>query len=173
VNKVSSLQWDVFRTRSGWVGAVVSENGVRRMTLPEATAEEAERGVAPELDGADRDEAAVAWLRCRVCAYLAGEGSDLTTVPVDIADAPPFFRRAWEACRSIPAGEVRSYAWLAAAAGSQGAARAAGQSMARNPVPLAIPCHRVVASDGSLHGFGGPGGLEQKAQLLALEAGSA
>jgi len=168
---LSTLKWDVFRTDHGWVGAVVSEDGVRRMTLPEPTAEDARRGVAPELDEAERDEAAVAWLRRRVCAYFAGEEADLTAVPVDIADASPFYKRAWEACRSIPAGETRSYGWLAAAAGSPGAARAAGQSMARNPAPLVIPCHRVVASDGSLHGFGGRGGLAMKARLLKLEAG--
>ena len=168
---MATLKWDVFRTSAGWVSAVVSENGVRRMALPEPTAEEATRAVAPELDGAERDEASVAWLRRRVCAYFKGEEADLTDVPVDIADAPPFFRRAWEACRSIPAGETRSYGWLAEAAGSPGAARAAGQSMARNPAPLVIPCHRVVASDGSLHGFGGRGGLTMKAELLALEAG--
>ncbi|MBM3956898.1 MAG: methylated-DNA--[protein]-cysteine S-methyltransferase [Gemmatimonadetes bacterium] len=138
------------------------------MTLPEGTRPEAERALAADLDGAERDEAAVAWLRGRVCAYLEGLGQDLVDLPVDTADAPPFFKRAWTACRSIPAGETRSYGWLAAAAGSPGAARAAGQSMARNPAALAIPCHRVVASDGSLHGFGG--GLEMKARLLALEA---
>ena len=168
---MSTLKWDVFRTDFGWVGAVVSENGVRRMTLPESTAEEARREAAPELDGAERDEASLAWLRRRVGAYFTGGEPDLTTVPVDIADAPPFYGRAWEACRSIPAGETRSYGWLAAAAGSPGAARAAGQSMARNPAALVIPCHRVVASDGSLHGFGGSVGLPMKARLLAMEAG--
>ena len=167
---METLKYDVFRADSGWVGAVVSEKGVRRMTLPESTAEAATRAVAPDLDAAERDEASMAWLRQRVRAYFAGERADLTDVPVDTGDAPPFFRRAWEACRSIPAGQTRSYGWLAAAAGSPRAARAAGQSMARNPAALVIPCHRVVASDGSLHGFGGRGGLAMKARLLALEA---
>ena len=166
---MGTLKYDVFRTDFGWVGAIVSKNGVRRMTLPEPTTDEAEWGVAPELVGAERDRAAMGWLRRRVCAYFTGEEPDLATIPVDLAGAPPFFRSAWEVCRSIPAGETRSYGWLAAAAGSPGAARAAGQSMARNPAALVIPCHRVVASDGSLHGFGG-GGLALKARLLALEA---
>ena len=91
--------------------------------------------------------------------------------PLDLSGAPEFFRRAWQACRSIPAGETRSYGWLAAQAGRPRAARAAGQAMARNPVPLVVPCHRVVGSDGHLRGFGG--GLPMKAWLLSLDQGTA
>ena len=87
---------------------------------------------------------------------------------MDFAGAPPFFSAAWKACRSIPAGETRSYAWLAAEAGSPLAVRAAGQAMARNRFALVIPCHRVIASDGDLRGYGA-GGLKVKAQLLNME----
>ena len=81
---------------------------------------------------------------------------------------PPFFRAAWEACLTIPRGETRSYAWVAAAAGSPGAFRAAGQAMARNRLAVVVPCHRVIGSDGGLHGYGG-GGLDKKAKLLNME----
>ena len=91
--------------------------------------------------------------------------------PVDIEDASPFYRAAWMACRSIPMGETRSYAWLAERAGRPGASRAAGQSMARNRLPIVIPCHRVIASDGGMGGFGsGTGELELKRWLLDLES---
>ena len=75
---------------------------------------------------------------------------------------------AWDACRRIPPGETRSYAWLAQAAGRPLAARAAGQSMARNRLAMIIPCHRVIGSDGGLHGYGA-GGLGVKARLLDME----
>ena len=89
-------------------------------------------------------------------------------IRIDLANASPFFIAAWEACSSIPPGETRSYQWLAEAAGSPRASRAAGQAMARNPLPLIIPCHRVVGSNGGLHGYGG-GGVGVKARLLELE----
>ena len=76
-------------------------------------------------------------------------------------------RRALLAARSIPYGQTRSYGWLAARAGSPAAARAAGQAMARNPIPLLIPCHRVLGAEGALTGFGG--GLRTKRALLELE----
>ena len=70
--------------------------------------------------------------------------------------------------RCQPAGETQTYLWLAEKAGSPKAVRAAGQAMARNRVPLIIPCHRVIGRDGGLHGFAGPG-IGMKARLLELE----
>jgi len=80
---------------------------------------------------------------------------------------PEFSRKVLSACARIPAGEVRTYAELAKAAGRPKAARAVGQVMAMNPVPLVVPCHRVVGSNYSLTGFGG--GLPWKEALLAAE----
>ncbi len=167
---MSDLKYGVFQTKLGWVAAVVSPAGLRRLTAPEPTPDAAEQRLGYELDGVESDEAAVDWVRQRVCAYLSGEDSDLATIPLDLVDAPPFYRRAWEACRSIPAGETRSYRWLAAAAGNPLASRAAGQAMARNRLALVVPCHRVVASDGTPHGFNSSSGVEMKRRLLALEA---
>ena len=74
----------------------------------------------------------------------------------------------WQATRSIPHGETRSYAWVAARAGNPLGARAAGQALGKNPLPVVVPCHRVVAADGGLGGF--TGGLYLKRKLLALES---
>jgi len=85
--------------------------------------------------------------------------------------ASPFFARCWRACRSIPAGETRTYRWLATAAGSPLAVRAAGQAMRRNPLPMIVPCHRVVAANG-LGGFSGsnnPRGKEMKLKVWLLK----
>ena len=163
---MSDLNYDVFPTDMGWVGALASTHGLRRMST-RATPQEALEELGPEATRAVHDPAALAEVRRQVTAYLKGEQISLLDIRLDLDDSPPFFGAAWEACRRIPAGETRSYRWLAAQAGSPRAVRAAGQAMARNPIALVVPCHRVIASDGSLHGYGG--GLDQKARLLELE----
>jgi O-6-methylguanine DNA methyltransferase len=86
---------------------------------------------------------------------------------IDISDIPPFQQAALRAAAQIPPGEVRSYQWVAIQIGRPNAARAVGQAMARNPIPLLFPCHRVVDSSGGLHNYGY--GLEMKARLLRME----
>ncbi len=87
--------------------------------------------------------------------YFAGRAvPDWSDVPTP--DGPDFHRRCWEVCRTIPYGEVRSYGELAEMGGStRMASRAAGQAMRSNPLSVIVPCHRVVASDGKLHGYAG------------------
>ena len=101
-------------------------------------------------------------LRC----YFRGEAVEFE-VPLDLSAHTPFLRKVWEATRTIPYGETRSYAELAAMVGHPRAYRAVGRAMALNPVPIIIPCHRVIGSDGRLHGYGG--GLELKQRLLDME----
>jgi len=99
--------------------------------------------------------------------YFAGESVELGSYPVDVSEHPPFRRRALLSARTIGYGEVKTYTWVARRAGRPRGARAAGQAMSRNPIPLVIPCHRVIAAGGRLGGFGG--GLGMKRALLALE----
>jgi methylated-DNA-[protein]-cysteine S-methyltransferase len=109
----------------------------------------------------------------QLLAYFNGDAASFDDVPTP--DGPAFFRRCWDACRTIPSGETRSYAELARlAGGSSGAARAAGQAMRRNPLPIVVPCHRVIGSSGHLVGFAGsrdPSGraIDRKRWLLAHE----
>jgi len=98
--------------------------------------------------------------------YLAGRRRRFT-VPADLSAATPFHRKALAALARVPYGRTVTYGQLAARAGRPRAARAVGQAMANNPLPLIFPCHRVVASGGGLGGFGG--GLGLKRRLLALE----
>ena len=156
--------YDLLSTSLGWIGVLASPRGLRQVTLPHATPDEALRELAPIPSG--HRAGAFDDLCQRLERHFQGEEVPLDD-PLDLEEAPPFFRAAWEACRTIPAGETRSYAWLAAMAGRPGAARAAGQSMAKNPIAILIPCHRVISSDGGLHGYGG--GLELKASLLRAE----
>lgn len=88
---------------------------------------------------------------------------------VALAGLRPFQRRVLEATAAIPVGEVRTYGQLAAAVGAPGAARAVGTALARNPVPIVVPCHRVVRANGDLGNYSGPGGPGSKARLLEFE----
>ncbi|MBI4719214.1 MAG: methylated-DNA--[protein]-cysteine S-methyltransferase [Planctomycetes bacterium] len=90
-------------------------------------------------------------------------------VEVDLEALPAFRRRVLQACRGIPHGRTASYGDLARAVGKPGAARAVGGAMASNPLPLVIPCHRVLRSDDSIGGFSSPSGIREKARMLSLE----
>ena len=111
-----------------------------------------------------RDWAAIAVQE--LSEYLAGERRDFT-VPVDLSGVTDFSRLVLEECRRLPYGQTLSYGELAAALGRPKAARAVGQALGRNPVPLIVPCHRILAAGGGLGGFGL--GLEAKRRLLELE----
>lgn len=162
---------DVFLTRFGWVGVVSSRMGVRRTTLPQMAPADCMSLMGREVDGSNESPADVAALRERIAAYFEGERVGFEDEAVDVGDASSFLRASWEACLSIPYGETRTYKWLAEQAGRPRAPRAAGQAMARNRLPIVVPCHRVVASDGRLHGFGrGASQLDLKQRLIELEA---
>ena len=151
----------------GWIGMVGSDKGLCRLSM-KPTPEEILEDLAEDLRGTEQDDSAFAEARECLDRYFLGDTGALNDIALDLSQAPPFFGAAWEACRRIPAGETRGYAWLAAEAGRPNAARAAGQAMARNPLALVIPCHRVIGSSGDLHGYGA-GGLAVKARLLQLE----
>jgi methylated-DNA-[protein]-cysteine S-methyltransferase len=89
------------------------------------------------------------------------------TVPVDLSAGTDFQKKVWRALQTIPPGQTRSYAWVARKIGKPRAARAVGAACGANPVPIVVPCHRVIASDGSLGGY--TGGLHRKKRLLKLE----
>ena len=170
---MTALTYDIFETPHGWVGVLASEHGIRRTTLPETSIEACREKLGSAIDDADRTPDKFVNLRRKIERFLDGEDEDFGGVPIDVEDASPFHRAAWQACRTIPAGETRPYRWLASAAGRPNAPRAAGQAMARNRLPFLIPCHRVIASDGSLGGYGsGRTRLELKKRLLEMEARS-
>ena len=167
---MTQYKYHLFQSPVGWIALLGNEKGLRRLSLKPAPQEAIEE-LGPELDRAVNDPSGFAEERIHLERFFQGEAEALDNIKLDFSDAPPFFGAAWEACRRIPAGETRSYSWLAAEAGNPRAMRAAGQAMARNRLALIIPCHRVVASDGSLTGYGA-GGLQVKADLLRLEGAS-
>ena len=151
----------------GWLALLGTEQGLRRISLQPDPAD-ALAGLGKSAQSAEENLVVFADALAAFDAYFAGDAAALEGVKVELAGTSPFFAAAWQACRDIPPGETRSYQWLAEAAGSPKASRAAGQAMAKNPLPLVIPCHRVVGSGGGLHGYGG-GGLGVKARLLEME----
>ena len=108
-----------------------------------------------------------------VVALLAGEPRDLADVELDLDRASEFQRRVYAVARTVKPGETISYGEIAARVGEPGAAREVGEAMGKNPVPLIVPCHRVVGSGGKLGGFSAPGGVSTKRKLLAIESAHA
>ncbi len=115
-----------------------------------------------------QDEAQTATARRQLSEYLAGERTTFD-LPIDWSGMTPFQQSVLRATCAIPYGETSTYGAIAREIGRPRAARAVGRAQATNPMPLVIPCHRVLGSDGGLHGYDGPGGVAMKAKLLELE----
>jgi methylated-DNA-[protein]-cysteine S-methyltransferase len=148
------------------MGVLGSETGLRRLTLPRPS----DDGI-PEQLNISENQAILSpphfrGLVRRLEDYFAGKKADFPDA-LDLAGATPFQRRVWAAARLIPYGGTRSYGWLAGQIGQPKAARAVGQALGRNPLPVIVPCHRVLAHDGSPGGF--TGGIQMKKFLLGLE----
>ncbi|HYG31118.1 MAG TPA: methylated-DNA--[protein]-cysteine S-methyltransferase [Allosphingosinicella sp.] len=104
-----------------------------------------------------------------VVRLLGGEKVDLAGIPVEPEGASELERKVYEAARRIPCGEVRTYGEVAREIGAPGAAQAVGAALARNPIPIVVPCHRVLASGGRSGGFSAPGGIDTKFRMLEIE----
>ena len=105
-----------------------------------------------------------------IVALLEGQSRDLTDVPLDFAGSvPEFHRRVYDVTRTIKPGTTLSYGEIAERIGEPDAARAVGQALGRNPTPIIVPCHRVLAADGRTGGFSAPGGTATKLRMLAIE----
>lgn len=166
VTETETLTAVVAETAMGWAAVALTKAGIRYATLfhrsrAAALGEMRAFGAVERPD--PRSDEIVRILK----AYGDGDGKALDTYPVDLPPCSDLQRKTWLAMRDIPSGETRSYSWLAQYVGRGGSPRAIGAFVGANPVPLWLPCHRVVASDGSLHGFGG--GLAMKQALLELE----
>jgi len=162
----SQRRYTSFKTDSGWVGMLISPAGIVKLTLPQATEKEALDELNPGPEAVrmsfERFDEAVS----RIRDYFRGKPVDFGD-QLDLSSGTEFQRKVWLSCRSIPYGETRSYGWIAGQIGKPGASRAVGNALGKNPIPIIIPCHRVLAADGGIGGFSG--GLEVKRRLLKLE----
>ncbi|MCC3317715.1 methylated-DNA--[protein]-cysteine S-methyltransferase [Nocardia africana] len=191
--KLSSVAVTEFDTVIGRCAMGWTDDGVVRFQLPEVVraAEATRSSASAQTSDADaltagmlrRGVDPIAAERVRVVepsgamaeairavrAHLTGELDDLRWIPVDYRAQPEFHRAVYDITRTIAPGRTLTYGEVAARAGAPGAAQAVGQALGRNPVPLIVPCHRVLAADHGLHGFSAPGGIVTKARLLEIE----
>jgi len=165
-----TLRLVVFPSALGWMALIGSDQAVRQLTFGHKSSRAAVAGLDPRLVQAARKARWEPAIVARLRAYASGTADDFRDVPVDPGQQTPFQRRVLDTCRRIPLGATLTYGQLAAKAGAPAAARAVGRCMATNPIPLVIPCHRVVGSDGRLRGYSGVGGTAMKRCLLDLEA---
>jgi methylated-DNA-[protein]-cysteine S-methyltransferase len=161
------LSYIIFHTAAGWMGILGSAAGLRRIILPRNSSTEVRQQLGDTIGQAVQSSQLYEDLVMRLKDYFNGNRVDFPD-KLDPSGATPFRREVWQATRHIPYGETRSYVWVAARIGRPKAARAVGQALGRNPLPVIIPCHRVIASNGGLGGFSG--GLKMKEFLLNLEA---
>jgi len=140
-----------------------------RLTIGWRSEAQARGAIAASGEDVEDLTAAMRALVKRLQAFAEGTEDDFRDVPVDMADCTDFQRAVLNQCRRIPRGTVCTYGALASRAGAPRAARAAGNVMARNRIPLIIPCHRVVGGGGRLGGYSAPDGLRLKRRLLQLE----
>ena len=165
----------LFDTTLGRCAIAWSERGIVATQLPGSDDAATRRRIARALPGAVESPPppAVAAAIDAITRLLAGEPDDLSSLALDLDGVPEFHRRVYDVARAIPPGETRSYGDLAKALGEPGAAQAVGRALGRNPVPIVVPCHRVLAANGALHGFSAPGGVATKRRMLALEGAGA
>jgi methylated-DNA-[protein]-cysteine S-methyltransferase len=166
------LHYHVFDTAMGFCAIAWSDDGVARFQLPTKSVEAAERLMrrrAPDAEPGALPED-IAEVVAAAKRYFSGAKTDFSHVRLDLGGEDAFFRQIYEALRQVGWGRTTTYGALAKEVGaSREAARDVGEAMARNPAPLIIPCHRVLAAGGKLGGFSAPGGSTTKMRMLELE----
>lgn len=169
--------YEIFKTPLGWVGVAVSDRGICRIVPPRKEKRTAEKelkgdecGVSSSEMGAQNISRVLAKAVKLLQQYFSGERVSFD-LPLDLRYYTAFQQAVWKASAEIPCGETRSYAWIAKKIKKPLAVRAVGQALGANPVPVIIPCHRVISSSGALGGYSGGPGVKEK--LLRLETESA
>ena len=165
-------QYLVFETAGGFCGIALNDVGIRRFQLPARSAEATQRNLLRRLPGAEPGTPTpeVIDVVNAVKRYFEGEKIDFSGFQLDLDEQDDLFKTIYAAARRVGWGHTTTYGTLAKEVGAgPEAARDVGQAMAKNPVPLIIPCHRVLAAGGKVGGFSAPGGSTAKLRMLALE----
>jgi len=163
------MSYTIVDTELGRLGLVGSTAGLRRIVLPQPSQQSVLQLIMEGMPGAIADPSPFGDLAHRLKRYLKGEQVAFDD-ELDLSGATPFRCAVWQATRAIPYGKTKSYGWVAQQIGKPKAFRAVGQALAKNSLPIVVPCHRVVSKDSSLRGFGG--GLAMRKRLLEIEAAS-
>jgi methylated-DNA-[protein]-cysteine S-methyltransferase len=166
--KQSPLKYTIIDTHIGKILIVGSKEGLQKISIY-ISRQSALGSIAQQFPGSIASPGVFADLPKRLEQYARGR-QIIFNDKLDFSNATPFKQAVWEATRAIQYGETRSYEWIAQRIGKPGAARAVGQALKSNPLPIVVPCHRVIGKHGSLTGFSC--GLELKKCLLDMEASS-
>jgi O-6-methylguanine DNA methyltransferase len=171
--EMTAYGFTLFDTAIGRCGIAWSDQGLVGVQLPEASEMETRERMLHRFPAAAETAtpAKVQDAIDRIVALLHGEPSDLSVIVLDMEGVAPFHRRVYEVARTIPPGKTLAYGDVAARLRISGAARAVGQALGRNPFPIVVPCHRVLAAGGKIGGFSAHGGTATKRRMLAIEAG--
>jgi methylated-DNA-[protein]-cysteine S-methyltransferase len=167
--------YTLFDTPIGRCGIAWGERGVLAVQLPGARDADTRARLlerAPDAQETLPPTPAAQAIRA-INALLSGEPADLSGIVLDMDGVPPFYRRVYEVARGIGPGETLSYGQVAARLLAPGSARAVGQALGRNPFPVIVPCHRVLAAGGKMGGFSANGGIATKLRMLTIEAAAA
>ncbi|HEY0166314.1 MAG TPA: methylated-DNA--[protein]-cysteine S-methyltransferase [Jatrophihabitans sp.] len=168
---MTAAGYALFDTAIGWCALGWAEAGITQVSLPEASPAATRRRIADRLPGAVEQQppASTREVIQRITALFDGSGDDLADVELDLSGVGGFHRSVYEVTRAILPGTTLSYGAIAAELRLPGAARAVGRALGHNPCPIIVPCHRVLAADGSMHGFSANGGVATKRRMLQLE----
>ena len=158
----------VFQSAWGWMGIAESSKGIQAIVLPKGSKRTVESELSAQSnESLQRGESGrLEVARRQMLDYLAGKRQTFD-VPLDLSRGTAFQRQVWRVLLRVPYGKLRSYQWIATRVGGPQHARAVGNAVGANPIPIMIPCHRIVAQDATLGGFSG--GLSMKRKLLSLE----
>lgn len=161
----------LFDTAIGSCGLVWRAAGIIGAHLPEASRAATRARIVRRFPGAAESEPppAIRAVIDRIVALIGGEPVDLSTSPLDLSGLPDFHRRVYAVTMAIPPGETLTYGEVARRIGEPQAAQAVGQALGRNPIPIIIPCHRVLGARGRTGGFSANGGVGTKLKLLSIE----
>ena len=158
----------IFKSRWGWMGVSETTKGIDAVVLPKASRQavraELRLSTAELLEG--RMSSRLREAQAQLTDYLAGARRSFD-LPLDLSRGTSFQQKVWRTLRRVSYSRLRSYQWVAVRVGGRQYARAVGNAVGANPMPIVIPCHRIVAQDASLGGFSG--GLPTKRKLLTLE----
>lgn len=161
----------MFETPLGWMGLERNRSGLTHSTIPYPDKHDCEMEISKWTSLFELSADVFSENKHLLNQYFSGNQVDLSSITVDYSRATLFFQAAWGACRLIPFGETRSYKWIATETKHPNAFRPAGRAMSCNKLPIVVPCHRVIGSNGKLTGYKGTDlQLDLKAQLLQLEA---
>jgi methylated-DNA-[protein]-cysteine S-methyltransferase len=164
------IKYTFFKTNWGYFGLAADEKGLIRTCLPCPACKITEKYLLKGIENAAFEKNLLKTLQKKIIAFFEGKPVKFT-VPSVLNRLPQFARKVLAVCGKIHSGQTVSYSQLARMTGRPRAARAVGSALARNPVPLIIPCHRVIHSNGSIGRFSASGGTKTKKKLIDLEKG--